>query len=334
MAKNIEPKLQLISDYLKLSKDTNFVIPEYQRGYSWEINPQCDKLWQDIEAFIESDGSDPYFFGTIIVDCSDESKFNLIDGQQRTITFILLLKAILLRLNNALKNISDDEETESLRAGLKGNRDKIMKILYKIEDEDIPAVLRDFNIVKDILVVENNSINELYKDEVSKVLGSKDFEEAEGNTHKIPRKQKDNKYTNQFRNFKYFYNRLGEKSESKLNQFAKVFLEKCQIIEIRSWQVEQAITMFNSLNSTGLPLSDSDIISAQLYSNAGENKESFNEQWERLNELSNNLNTQGIVDLTAVLTQFMYINRARDKEYVLSSTGNFDVTVPGLRRYF
>lgn len=334
MAKNIEPKLQLISNYLKLSKDTNFVIPEYQRGYSWEINPQCDKLWQDIEAFIESDGSDPYFFGTIIVDCSDESKFNLIDGQQRTITFILLLKAILLRLNNALKNISDDEETESLRAGLKGNRDKIMKILYKIEDEDIPAVLRDFSIVKNVLVVENNSINELYKDEVSKVLGSKDFEEAEGSTHKTPRKQKDNKYTNQFRNFKYFYNRLGEKSESKLNQFAKVFLEKCQIIEIRSWQVEQAITMFNSLNSTGLPLSDSDIISAQLYSNAGESKELFNEQWERLNELSNNLNTQGIVDLTAVLTQFMYINRARDKEYVLSSTGNFDVTVPGLRRYF
>jgi hypothetical protein len=30
----------------------------------------------------------------------------------------------------------------------------------------------------------------------------------------------------------------------------------------------------------------------------------------------------------------MYINRARVKEYVLSSTGNFDVTVPGLRKYF
>jgi len=334
MAKNIEPKLQLISEYMKLEKSTNFVIPEYQRGYSWYINPQCDKLWQDIEAFIESGGSDPYFFGTIIVDCSDENKFSLIDGQQRTITFLLLLKAILARLNIALEKISDDDETEALRAGLKGNRDKIMKILYKIDDEDIPAVLKDFSKAKEVIVIENNSINELYKNEVSVVLGSEDFVEAERNTYKIPRKQKDNKYTNQFRNFKYFYNQLGEKSESKLNQFAKIFLEKCQIIEIRSWQVEQAITMFNSLNSTGLPLSDADIISAKLYSNAGKSKESFNAQWERLNELSSNLSAQSIVDLTDVLTEFMYINRAHVKEYVLSSTGNFDVTVPGLRRYF
>ncbi len=334
MAKDIEPKLKLISEYFKLDKATSFVIPEYQRGYSWDVNPHCDKLWQDIEAFIESDGSDPYFFGTIIMDCSDNNKFSLIDGQQRTTTFLLLLKAILLHINIALDTISADEDTESLEAGLKGNRNKIMKILYKIDDEDIPATLKDFSRVKDVTIIENNSINELYKNEISIILSAINFEYAEKNVHRIPRKQKDNKYTKHFRNFKYFYNQLQTKSESTLNRFAKVFLEKCQIIEIRSWQVEQAITMFNSLNSTGLPLADSDIISAQLYSNAGENKEDFNAQWERLNELATSLNTQGISDLTAILTQFMYINRARTKEYVLSSTGNFDVTVPGLRRYF
>ena len=61
MAKNIEPTLKLISGYLKLGKSENFVIPEYQRGYSWDIT-QCDKLWQDIEAFMTSNASDPYFF--------------------------------------------------------------------------------------------------------------------------------------------------------------------------------------------------------------------------------------------------------------------------------
>lgn len=76
MAKNIEPTLKLIADYLKLKKDENFVIPEYQRSYSWDIT-QCDKLWQDIEAFIVSDAKDPYFFGTIIVDCSQTDKFSI-----------------------------------------------------------------------------------------------------------------------------------------------------------------------------------------------------------------------------------------------------------------
>lgn len=331
MAKNIEPQLKLISEYLRLDKSANFVIPEYQRGYSWTIG-HCDKLWQDIDAFIETGGSDPYFFGTIIVDCSEDNKFSLIDGQQRTTTFILLLKALLLRINTALRDIPNDQDTIGLRAGLESRRNDILALLYKVEDEDIPEILKDFSAVRGVSLVENNSINELYQDEIGIILAAENFEEAEKAVFKIPRKQKDNKYTNQFRNFKYFYNQLGEKSQTQLNKFAKVLLKECQIIEIRSWQVEQAITMFNSLNSTGMPLSDSDIISARLYSNAGDNKQSFNEQWEYINTLASDLNTHKIVDINAVLMQFMYIHRARHKEYITKDS--FDVTVPGVRRYY
>lgn len=336
MAKNIEPTLKLISKYLKLDKPENFVIPEYQRGYSWDIT-QCDKLWQDIEAFIASNASDPYFFGTIIVDCSETSKFSLIDGQQRTTTFLLLLKALLMQLNEAIPKVSDDEESEALKAGLKANRNKIMAILYKAEDEDIPSMLKDYTKTQNILIIANKSINELFPKEVKTIIEATDFKNAEENVYKIPRKQKDNKYTNHFRNFKYFFGKLKEKSESQLNQFAKIFLEKCQVIEIRSWQIEQAITMFNSLNSTGMPLSDADIISAQLYSNAGDNKKAFNEQWEAINKLANELSSRKIIDIDAVLQQFMYINRAINKEYIsINKDGNesVDVTTPGLRRYY
>ncbi|MFN4914295.1 MAG: DUF262 domain-containing protein [Sphingomonadales bacterium] len=336
MAKNIEPTLKLISKYLKLEKSENFVIPEYQRGYSWDIT-QCDKLWQDIEAFISSNASDPYFFGTIIVDCSETNKFSLIDGQQRTTTFLLLLKALLIQLTEAIPKVPDDEESEALKAGLKANRNKIMAILYKAEDEDIPAMLKDYTKTQNVLILENKSINELFPKEVKTIIEAIDFKTAEQNVYKIPRKQKDNKYTNHFRNFKYFFEKLGEKSESQLNQFAKIFLEKCQVIEIRSWQIEQAITMFNSLNSTGMPLSDADIISAQLYSNAGDNKKIFNDQWESINQLANELNGRKIIDLDAVLQQFMYINRAINKEYISTNKeGNesVDVTTPGLRRYY
>lgn len=336
MAKNIEPTLKLISEYLKLKKPENFVIPEYQRGYSWDIT-QCDKLWQDIEAFIASNASDPYFFGTIIVDCSVTDKFSLIDGQQRTTTFFLLLKALLIRLNEAIPKVPDDEESEALKAGLKAKRNKIMAILYKAEDEDIPSMLKDYTKTQNILILENKSINELYSDEVKKIIEAIDYRASEQNVHKIPRKQKDNKYTNHFRNFKFFFSKLGEKSESQINQFATIFLQNCQVIEIRSWQVEQAITMFNSLNSTGMPLSDADIISAQLYSNAGESKATFNEQWEQINKLANELSIRRIIDIDGVLQQFMYINRSLNKEYIsIKEDGNesVDVTTPGLRRYY
>jgi len=300
MAKNIEPTLKLISNYLKLEKPENFVIPEYQRSYSWDIT-QCDKLWQDIEAFIASNASDPYFFGTIIIDCSETHKFSLIDGQQRTTTFMLLLKALLMQLNDAILNVSDDEESEALKAGLKANRNKVMAILYKAEDEDIPSMLKDPTKSQNILIIENKSINELFPNEMKTIIESVDFKTSEHNVYKIPRKQKDNKYTRHFRNFKYFFIKLGEKSESQLNRFAKIFLEKCQVIEIRSWQIEQAITMFNSLNSTGMPLSDADIISAQLYSNAGDAKSEFNVQWEKINKLANELSNRKIINIDAVL---------------------------------
>ena len=64
MAKEIEPKLQTIGAYLK--KSDIFRIPEYQRAYSWDTS-NCDKLWQDIESYIDQDAEDPYFFGTIII---------------------------------------------------------------------------------------------------------------------------------------------------------------------------------------------------------------------------------------------------------------------------
>ena len=96
MAKKIEPALKKIGEYLKLEKGTEFAIPEYQRAYSWEVK-QCDKLWQDIEDFIITGANDPYFFGTIIISCEDDDKkLSLIDGQQRTTTFILLFKALLM----------------------------------------------------------------------------------------------------------------------------------------------------------------------------------------------------------------------------------------------
>ena len=271
MAKNIEPKLKKIGDYLKLEEDTVFTIPEYQRAYSWSIE-NCDKLWQDINDFVESESKDRYFFGTIIVNCQDnDTKYGLIDGQQRTTTFLLLLKALLVRINKAILRTSSDDDSAGLCRGLKERRRRIMGILYKAETEEIsdsPDSSQDADICNNVNILENYSINEQYKTELKTILQATDFESAEARVIKIRYKQKDNRYTNFFRNFKFFYNKICELSDSQLNSIAKSITDNCEVIEIKSWQVEQAITMFNSLNSDGLPLYDSDIISAKLYAEA------------------------------------------------------------------
>ena len=340
MPKNIEPKLKPIGDYLTLSKDVSFVIPEYQRAYSWKIE-NCDKLWQDILDYEESESKDGYFFGTIIISCeNNDTRLSLIDGQQRTTTFLLLLKALLMNINIGMDKTKNDEESEGLYKGLRGCRQDIMKILYRVESEDIPDnpnYEKDAAICQSTDILTSNSINEnsAFKSDLTKILNAVNFKEAESNVHQIKYRQGNNRYTNFFLNFKYFYDMAGTLGETRLKNVAKTIIKRCEIIEVRSWQVEQAINMFNSLNSDGMPLLDADIIAAQLYAQAQKNNvgEEFNKRWKELLELANELDKLEIATIDSILLQQMYYERALNKE-IISPTGAINVTTPGVRRYF
>ena len=325
MAKEIEPKLQTIGVYLK--KTDIFTIPEYQRAYSWTTS-HCDKLWLDVENYISQNAEDPYFFGTIIIDCSTAGRLNLIDGQQRTTTFFLLLKAMHLRIVDVLENMADTEEAAGLKRSLQQSLDAIYEILYRADVRKQIEIEKDWRCAQGITILENNSINELHKDELKNIMEARTYADAERAVFKFPRKQKDNKYTNFFRNFKSFYEKLLHYQESNLDVLANGFLSKCQIIEIKSWQIEQAITMFNSLNSTGMPLSDADIISAHLFSHASD-KDGFKGIWEPIIQSADKLAQNKIINIDNVLQQFMYINRSKERQY---SEG--ELTTPGVRKYY
>jgi hypothetical protein len=339
MAKNIDPKLKKIEDYLKIS-DNSFVIPEYQRAYSWKIE-NCDKLWQDILNFMDEDNKDNYFFGTIIISCQDEDeKLCLIDGQQRTTSFLLLLKALLLRINKEITDLLSQKDDDSVQLfnALRQRRISLMSILYGVEPESVlDNPKKDSKLDKDYVILTNQSINERedYKKELDIIIKADNYDDAEKNVIKIPYARKDNKYTSYFRNFKYFYEKCEKLSQIELNLFAKSFLNKCEVIEIRSWQIEQAITMFNSLNSDGLPLYDSDIISAKLYASAEKSGKSDNytKKWKQLLDIIHDLKGANVITIDSILMQKMYYERAIHKE-ILTDNGSINVTTPGLRRYY
>jgi hypothetical protein len=89
----------------QLFKNSVYKVPEYQRGYAW-TQRQLDDLWNDIEG---SDGSAQHFTGMIVVEAREERSLGeramqdqrileLIDGQQRLTTLILLIQAIIAEL--------------------------------------------------------------------------------------------------------------------------------------------------------------------------------------------------------------------------------------------
>ena len=233
-----------------------------------------------------------------------------------------------LRITEVLHNMADTDEAAGLKRSLQQSLDFIFEILYRADVRKQIEIEKDWNRAKGVKILENVSINELYKEELAYIVEAKTFADAEKAVYKFPRKQKDNKYTNFFRNFKSFYEKLHAYQESNLDVLVNGFLTKCQIIEIKSWQIEQAITMFNSLNSTGMPLSDADIISAQLFSKAPDEID-FKAIWEPIIRQADELAQKKVINIDSVLQQFMYINRAMGREYEAGQ-----LNTPGVRKYY
>ena len=80
------------------SKKADFLIPDYQRPYAWS-EAECRTLWDDIFSFAipdegktEFDSNSEYFLGPIVT-FRNEDKLEVIDGQQRLTTLMLLLRA-------------------------------------------------------------------------------------------------------------------------------------------------------------------------------------------------------------------------------------------------
>ena len=93
---NVDQKT--IKDLLT-DKSANFLIPDYQRPYAWEED-ECQTLWDDIFSFAFPDNNkdsfkanDEYFLGAIVTYKNDSGQSEVIDGQQRLTTILLLLRA-------------------------------------------------------------------------------------------------------------------------------------------------------------------------------------------------------------------------------------------------
>ncbi len=82
-----------------LKKATQFVVPIYQRVYSWDL-AECDQLWKDIVRAGSTDAIGAHFTGSIVYVEKDQGNIAqaepalIIDGQQRTTTVTLLLAAV------------------------------------------------------------------------------------------------------------------------------------------------------------------------------------------------------------------------------------------------
>jgi hypothetical protein len=112
----VSTKILAIGDLLQ---NKQLRIPDYQRPYKWSTK-SVSQLLDDIHQFSERPS---YRIGAIVIH-AHKNELNIVDGQQRTITFLLIVKAILTHRYSRFKN-------EDLKILLASIRENLFPVAFK-----------------------------------------------------------------------------------------------------------------------------------------------------------------------------------------------------------
>ncbi len=239
-----------------------FIIPIYQRKYSWTIE-QCRQLWNDILRAAEDDQLKGHFVGSIVYiekglyQISSVPQLLVIDGQQRMTTLTLFLLA--------LGNIIDESNQQ-----VNINKNKIRNY-YLVNSEE------DGELFNKLILTRSD------KDTLISLISDKE----------IP-----NEYSQRvFENYHFFFDAI-KKSGIDLNKLFQG-ISKLIVVDIaldRDHDNPQLI--FESLNSTGLDLSQADLIRNYVLMRLEpkEQAQLYTDYWYPMEKSFGNLNDSSIFD--------------------------------------
>ncbi|WP_121275765.1 DUF262 domain-containing protein [Helicobacter pylori] len=144
-----------------LKDELYYQIPIYQRPYQW-TEENCEKLLDDLFFNYEDDRESDYFCGSLVlILISEDSKkaktYDIVDGQQRLSTFILLAKVLAALYSERLTEESKDYLQESLITKY-GKKDRLnFNAMGFNSKKDFQYALTSFNDVP----ISNNKNNYL-----------------------------------------------------------------------------------------------------------------------------------------------------------------------------
>lgn len=286
-------------------KNADFLIPDYQRPYAWE-EKECRTLWDDIFTFAipnegrtEFDRDSEYFLGPIVT-FENGKKMEVIDGQQRLTTLMLLLRAFY----EGFGNMQDKNAIAT--------KQNIEKCLWKTSEMGEPD--------KDMLKIDTEVASDNDKYEFLEILRTG-----------VAAPDKKSRYAE---NYRFFQKLIADFKNQYPTYFAYLptrIMNNCILLPIEAESQDTALRIFSTLNDRGKPLSDADIFKAQFYkyySSLGE-RETFISRWRDLEELCDKIFRPSAgtgTPMDELFTRYMY--------YVRAMMGNKSSTLEALRKFY
>ena len=241
-----------------------FEIPRNQRRYVWKTNHWQD-LWDDLSFVIDNEevnNGRNHFIGSIVLKeegtIEGVNHYTLIDGQQRTITIVLFLCAIMQSFKE--REMADD---------FQGN--KKMLLVTDLKNKSACVLASDFH--KAIKKIVELICNVEDKDDLSKIISqsiiNKTIDKQIGEC------------------VKFYYGRLKEFTNERVLQVRDALINT-QYIEIIATTEEDSYTIFEILNARGQVLEDHELlknyIMRYIRPQSQEKVDEVKEQWTNMDK--------------------------------------------------
>lgn len=254
MANEVKGVDRPLKDILATALVSYYQIPDYQRPYQW-TEKNCEKLLDDLFSSYEYYKESGYFCGSlvlIVINTDSETNaetYDIVDGQQRLSTFILLAKVLATLYDKDLNPTS---------------RELLEKSLGDIDGEKRERL-------------HFNAMGLNAKDDF--VYALEHFNDSQAS------KNKNNK-NNYLKNAICLKNYLKEKEIKNINDFIKWLYFKVVFIKTTCPNVSMALRIFSVLNARGLPLHAIDVFKVELLKKLANKKdqEEFVSRWSALHQ--------------------------------------------------
>ena len=238
------------------SSDFQYLIPNYQRPYSWEAE-NIEQLFDDLYDFFQGDTEETYFLGSVVVIKKDHfPESYVVDGQQRLTSLTILLSVLASFLSDKSKANSIElyiKQPENLAESIpaqprltlrKQDNDFFSKYIQNIKIEELKSI----NIDSDC---KTDAQKNIYKNALALVQRVKDKFEGD---------------------------------EEGIFEFCKFIIQKCCLVIVSTPNEKSAFRIFSVMNDRGLDLLPSDILKSYLIGKMNSKQDEYTDKWEDLEQ--------------------------------------------------
>ena len=354
----------MLRDIFNIARFKRFIIPSFQRSYAWGWE-QCEKLWNNIfdkyeNALTDDEDTSAYFLGTIITYKDDQTpngqalEVNIIDGQQRITTLLLLFRAIHHVLSYKIEYVDNDGIRDDIKSTLNAvvstfcqrNRNENGVAIPNLKEPRLIREPRDKDIIKDIIangdiiVTDDNGSTTNYVDgehlnefiQLKKELN----ERRRGRRRNLPDRLNYYLNSNEYTNYAFFIDKI-RRLDTRIIRFTEILFERCILLNIMTPSKDYAFTVFDTLNNAGLQLAPSDIVKNYIFELAydrdpnRDRTQQTSELWYKFESICKQDNKDKTLDLNLVFRNYMNITRVTSGQYGAGWALSKD---PNIRDYF